>query len=148
MDAKKAILKIGFPAILRVGFALGGLGSKVVRNKKEFKLAVVKALSVSPQVLIEEYLGGWKEIEYEVVRDSLDNCFINCNMENLDPVGLHTGESFVVSPSQTQKSFTESPHAAPLHNRCDNRVVYWNRQSDTPATAEQGRNHLPKGQRS
>lgn len=104
-QAKKAIKKVGFPAILRVGFALGGLGSKVVRDQKEFQEAIVKSLSVSPQVLIEEYLGGWKEIEYEVVRDCFDNCITVCNMENLDPMGIHTGESIVIAPTQTLTDF-------------------------------------------
>ena len=104
-QAKKAVEKIGFPAILRVGFALGGLGSKLVKNYPQFENAIAKALSGSPQVLIEEYLGGWKEIEYEVVRDRFDNCITVCNMENLDPMGIHTGESIVVAPTQTLTDF-------------------------------------------
>lgn len=100
-EAKLAADKVGFPLILRVGFALGGLGSAVVENKKDFKPAVGKALSKSPQVLVEEYLGGWKEIEFEVVRDRFDNCITVCCMENIDPMGIHTGESIVIAPAQT-----------------------------------------------
>lgn len=97
----QAIKTIGFPAILRVGFALGGVGSAIVRSKNEFRQALKKALSSSRQVLIEKSVAGWKEIEYEVVRDSGDNCVTVCNMENLDPMGVHTGDSVVVAPSQT-----------------------------------------------
>ena len=104
-QAKKAVREIGFPVILRVGFALGGLGSKLVKNYSQFENAIAKALSGSPQVLIEEYLGGYKEIEYEVVRDKFDNCITVCNMENLDPMGIHTGESIVVAPTQTLTDF-------------------------------------------
>ncbi len=104
-QAKKAVEEIGFPVILRVGFALGGLGSKLVKNYSQFENAIAKALSGSPQVLIEEYLGGYKEIEYEVVRDKFDNCITVCNMENLDPMGIHTGESIVVAPTQTLTDF-------------------------------------------
>lgn len=104
-QAQKAVEKIGFPIILRVGFALGGLGSKLVKNYSQFENAIAKALSGSPQVLIEEYLSGWKEIEYEVVRDKFDNCITVCNMENLDPMGIHTGESIVVAPTQTLTDF-------------------------------------------
>lgn len=97
--------KIGFPLILRGAFALGGQGSAVVKDKAKLKEFLSKALSASPQVLIEEYLGGWKEIEYEVVRDLHDNCITVCNMENLDPMGIHTGESIVVAPSQTLTNY-------------------------------------------
>ncbi len=97
----QAVEQIGFPVILRAGFALGGAGSAVVKNKKELEKSLIKALAGSPQVLIEEYVGGWKEIEYEVVRDQFDNCLTVCNMENIDPMGVHTGESMVVAPSQT-----------------------------------------------
>lgn len=102
-DALKAVKEIGFPCMIRVAYTLGGRGSGIVSNIKEFERMARKGLAQSRinQILIEESIWGWKEIEYEVVRDSVDNCFINCNMENLDPVGLHTGESFVVSPSQT-----------------------------------------------
>lgn len=100
-SAKSAAKKIGFPVMVRAAFALGGLGSGVARDKAELDAVLKKAFSTSNQVLVEEYLGGWKEIEYEVVRDSKDNCVTVCNMENLDPLGIHTGESIVVAPSQT-----------------------------------------------
>ena len=102
-DALKAVKEIGFPCMIRVAYTLGGRGSGIVNNLKEFERMAKKGLAQSRinQILIEESIWGWKEIEYEVVRDSVDNCFINCNMENLDPVGIHTGESLVVSPSQT-----------------------------------------------
>lgn len=93
--------KIGYPIIIRIAYALGGLGSGICRNKNEVKKLATKALSYSSQILVEEYLEGWKEIEYEVVRDRYDNCITVCNMENLDPMGIHTGESIVVAPSQT-----------------------------------------------
>ncbi|MFX1280090.1 MAG: carbamoyl-phosphate synthase (glutamine-hydrolyzing) large subunit [Promethearchaeota archaeon] len=103
MDALKAVEEIGFPCMIRVAYTLGGRGSGIVNNMNEFERMAKKGLAQSRinQILIEESIWGWKEIEYEVVRDSEDNCFINCNMENFDPVGLHTGESLVVSPSQT-----------------------------------------------
>ncbi|MHA2035158.1 MAG: carbamoyl-phosphate synthase (glutamine-hydrolyzing) large subunit [Promethearchaeota archaeon] len=102
-DAVKAVEEIGFPCMIRVAYTLGGRGSGIVNDRKEFERMAKKGLAQSRihQILIEESIWGWKEIEYEVVRDSVDNCFINCNMENFDPVGLHTGESLVVSPSQT-----------------------------------------------
>lgn len=102
-EALKAIEEIGFPCMIRVAYTLGGRGSGIVNNMKDFERMAKKGLAQSRinQILIEESIWGWKEIEYEVVRDNEDNCFINCNMENFDPVGLHTGESFVVSPSQT-----------------------------------------------
>lgn len=93
--------KIGFPVIIRIAYALGGLGSGICRNKKEVEKLASKALSYTSQILVEEYLEGWKEIEYEVVRDRYDNCITVCNMENIDPMGIHTGESIVVAPSQT-----------------------------------------------
>ena len=93
--------KIGFPVIIRIAYALGGLGSGICRNRNEVKKLASKALSYSSQILVEEYLEGWKEIEYEVVRDKYDNCITVCNMENIDPMGIHTGESIVVAPSQT-----------------------------------------------
>src|SRR5215813_3813859 len=100
-EAVSAAHEIGFPVMLRAAFALGGKGSGVVRDEEEcFRLAARAFVGV-PQVLVEEYLGGWKEIEYEVVRDSYDNCVTVCNMENVDPMGVHTGESIVVAPSQT-----------------------------------------------
>ena len=97
----KAARQVGYPVILRAGFALGGLGSGFAGNEKELRKALKEAFSHSPQVLIEEDLRGWKEIEYEVVRDYSDNCITVCNMENFDPLGIHTGESIVISPSQT-----------------------------------------------
>src|SRR3972149_3202568 len=97
----QAAKEIGYPVILRAGFALGGLGSGFAKNKKELRKALNEAFSHSYQVLIEEDLRGWKEIEYEVVRDSADNCITVCNMENFDPLGIHTGESIVVAARQT-----------------------------------------------
>ena len=93
--------KIGYPVMARVAYALGGLGSGCCVDEAQLRARVAKALAHSPQVLIEEYLVGWKELEYEVVRDRYDNCIVVCNMENLDPMGVHTGESIVVAPSQT-----------------------------------------------
>jgi carbamoyl-phosphate synthase large subunit len=92
---------IGYPVMARVAYALGGLGSGCCRDEAELRARVGQALAHSPQVLVEEYLVGWKELEYEVVRDRFDNCIVVCNMENLDPMGVHTGESIVVAPSQT-----------------------------------------------
>lgn len=100
-DAVEYAQKIGFPVIIRIAYALGGLGSGICRNKSEVKKLASRALSYSSQILVEEYLEGWKEIEYEVVRDCYDNCITVCNMENIDPMGIHTGESIVVAPSQT-----------------------------------------------
>jgi carbamoyl-phosphate synthase large subunit len=100
-DAVRIAANLGYPVMARVAYALGGLGSGCCRNEAELRTRVTKALAHSPQVLIEEYLVGWKEFEYEVVRDRHDNCIVVCNMENLDPMGIHTGESFVVAPSQT-----------------------------------------------
>jgi carbamoyl-phosphate synthase large subunit len=100
-EAAERASQIGFPVMLRAGFALGGLGSGVCRNANEVIDQASRALAHSSQVLVEEYLEGWKEIEYEVVRDGQDNCVTVCNMENLDPLGIHTGESIVVAPSQT-----------------------------------------------
>ena len=100
-QAVKAADEIGYPVMLRAGFALGGEGSGVVRSEKELVAKLSEVFRNVPQVLIEEYLGGWKEIEYEVVRDRADNCITVCNMENFDPMGIHTGESIVVAPSQT-----------------------------------------------
>jgi carbamoyl-phosphate synthase large subunit len=100
-EALGAAEKIGYPVMARAAYALGGKGSGISRDRKELEENVRKALSHSGQVLIEEYLEGWKEIEYEVVRDREDNCVTVCNMENFDPMGIHTGESIVVAPSQT-----------------------------------------------
>lgn len=93
--------KIGYPVMLRIAFALGGLGSGICTNEIELRERASKAFAHSGQILIEEVLEGWKEIEYEVVRDGFDNCVTVCNMENVDPMGIHTGESIVVAPSQT-----------------------------------------------
>ena len=100
-DARKAAEELGYPVILRAAYALGGLGSGFCENENELNQLAEKAFSYSPQVLVEKSLKGWKEIEYEVVRDSYDNCITVCNMENFDPLGIHTGESIVVAPSQT-----------------------------------------------
>ncbi len=100
-QAKSAVLKIGYPVIVRSAFSLGGQDSGVAQNINQLEELVTRALTKSPQVLIEEYLAGWKEIEYEIVRDKYDNCITVCNMENVDPMGIHTGESIVVAPSQT-----------------------------------------------
>ena len=100
-EALKIADDIGFPIMMRIGYALGGLGSGVCYKKDELEKRVEKALSYTNHVLIEEYLHGWKEVEYEVMRDSFDNCITVCNMENFDPLGIHTGESIVVAPSQT-----------------------------------------------
>jgi len=100
-DAVAAAKKIGYPLMIRSGFSLGGLGSGKIEDEEELKKRVQEALSSTPQVLLEEYLYGFKELEYEIVRDSKDQALIICNMENLDPMGIHTGESIVVAPSQT-----------------------------------------------
>jgi len=100
-DAKKAAAELNYPIIIRAAYALGGLGSGFCTNEKELEKLATKALAHSPQILVEESLKGWKEIEYEVVRDCYDNCITVCNMENFDPLGIHTGESIVVAPSQT-----------------------------------------------
>jgi carbamoyl-phosphate synthase large subunit len=100
-DAIRIARGIGYPVMVRVAYALGGLGSGVCADERQLIERVDKGLAHSPQVLIEEYLVGWKELEYEVVRDRFDNCIVVCNMENLDPMGIHTGESIVVAPSQT-----------------------------------------------
>ncbi|MBN2367208.1 MAG: carbamoyl-phosphate synthase (glutamine-hydrolyzing) large subunit [Calditrichaeota bacterium] len=100
-DAVSVAGELTYPVIVRIAFALGGLGSGVCRNEKELRQLARKAFSHTPQILVEEYLGGWKEIEYEVMRDQYDNCITVCNMENFDPMGIHTGESIVVAPSQT-----------------------------------------------
>ncbi len=100
-DAVDAGRKIGYPLIVRAAYALGGKGSGIAESEKHLKLIAEKAFAHSKQILVEEYLKGWKEIEYEVVRDSYDNCVTVCNMENFDPMGIHTGDSIVVAPSQT-----------------------------------------------
>ncbi len=100
-NAIKAAKKIGYPVMIRVAYALGGKGSGIAYNEPELIDIAKKAFSFSTQILVENYLGGWKEVEYEVVRDCYDNCITVCNMENFDPMGIHTGESIVVAPSQT-----------------------------------------------
>ncbi|MEO0250548.1 MAG: carbamoyl-phosphate synthase (glutamine-hydrolyzing) large subunit, partial [candidate division WOR-3 bacterium] len=102
-EAEEAVFEIGYPAIIRPGYTLGGTGGGIAFSEKEFSKIVQRALSRSRngEALVEEYVGGWKEIEYEVMRDSHDNCITICNMENFDPMGIHTGESIVVAPTQT-----------------------------------------------
>ena len=100
-DARRAARELGYPVIVRAAYALGGLGSGFCDNEEELNVLVEKAFSFSPQVLVEKSLKGWKEVEYEVVRDRFDNCVTFCNMENFDPLGIHTGESIVIAPSQT-----------------------------------------------
>lgn len=100
-QVRKAAAELGYPVIIRAAYALGGLGSGFADNEEELNKLSEKAFSFSPQVLVEKSLKGWKEIEYEVVRDRYDNCITVCNMENFDPLGIHTGESIVIAPSQT-----------------------------------------------
>ena len=101
IDARRAAAELGYPVIVRAAYALGGLGSGLCDNEEELDVLVEKAFSFFPQVLVEKSLRGWKEVEYEVVRDRFDNCITVCNMENFDPLGIHTGESIVIAPSQT-----------------------------------------------
>ena len=100
-EAAAAAKMVGYPVIVRAAFALGGLGSGFCNTEEELRELCKKSFAVAPQVLIEKSLKGWKEIEYEVVRDINDNCITVCNMENFDPLGIHTGDSIVVAPSQT-----------------------------------------------
>ena len=100
-EAAAAAREIGYPLMIRAAFALGGAGSGICRNEETLLGRCDRAFSQAPQILVEEWLGGWKEIEYEVVRDVYNNCITVCNMENFDPLGIHTGESIVVAPSQT-----------------------------------------------
>lgn len=100
-EAETIAKKIGFPVMIRAGYTLGGQGSGIAKNSSELKKLVEKALHFAPQILVEQYLHHYKEIEYEVVRDRADNCITVCNMENMDPLGIHTGESIVIAPSQT-----------------------------------------------
>lgn len=105
IEARKIVKSLGFPVMIRAAFTLGGQKSGIAKNIKEFEKIVSSALVFSPQVLIEQYLHHYKEIEYEVVRDQYDNCVTVCNMENMDPLGIHTGESIVVAPSQTLTNY-------------------------------------------
>lgn len=100
-EALQAADKIGFPVMIRAAFSLGGLGSGFANNQEELKVLAQQALAHSNQLIIDKSLKGWKEVEYEVVRDAYDNCITVCNMENVDPLGIHTGESIVIAPSQT-----------------------------------------------
>ncbi|CAM9014754.1 unnamed protein product [Wickerhamomyces anomalus] len=100
-DALKAAESVGYPIIVRSAYALGGLGSGFAKNEEELRNLSSQSLSLSPQILVEKSLKGWKEVEYEVVRDRVGNCITVCNMENFDPLGIHTGDSIVVAPSQT-----------------------------------------------
>ncbi|NOY96174.1 MAG: carbamoyl-phosphate synthase large subunit, partial [Chlorobi bacterium] len=106
-EAKAAAQEIGFPIIIRAAYTLGGLGSGFCENQDELDKLAAKAFSYSPQILVEESIKGWKEVEYEVVRDQYDNCITVCNMENFDPLGIHTGESIVVAPSSQTLSNAE-----------------------------------------
>ena len=103
-EAVEVAKKISYPVMCRIAYALGGLGSGVANNKQQLVEITKKAFSFTKQILIEEYFGGWKELEYEVVRDQYDNCIVVCSMENVDPMGIHTGESIVVAPVQTLTS--------------------------------------------
>jgi len=100
-DALSAADKIGYPVIIRSAYSLGGLGSGFANDAEELHSLAARSLSLTPQILVEKSLKGWKEVEYEVVRDSANNCITVCNMENFDPLGIHTGDSIVVAPSQT-----------------------------------------------
>lgn len=100
-EALDAAEKVGYPIIVRAAYALGGLGSGFANNREELEQLAARSLTLSPQILVEKSLKGWKEVEYEVVRDAEDNCITVCNMENFDPLGIHTGDSIVVAPSQT-----------------------------------------------
>ena len=97
-EAISAAEKIGFPVMVRIAYALGGLGSGIVNNKDELTEKANKAFRFTKQILIEESLYGWKEVEYEIVRDQYDNCITICSMENVDPMGIHTGDSVVIAP--------------------------------------------------
>ena len=97
-EAKRVAHELGYPVIIRAAYTLGGLGSGFCDNDEELDTLASKAFTYSPQILVEKSLKGWKEVEYEVVRDRYDNCITVCNMENFDPLGIHTGESIVVAP--------------------------------------------------
>ena len=107
-QTKKCLKKIGLPAIIRPAFTLGGLGGGIAKSKKDFFKIVKEGLDASPenQVLVEECLEGWKEFEMEVVRDKKDNCIIICSIENIDPMGVHTGDSITIAPALTPVSYT------------------------------------------
>lgn len=100
-EAVDAAKQIGYPLIIRAAYALGGLGSGFASTEEELRNMAARSLTLSPQILVEKSLKGWKEVEYEVVRDADNNCITVCNMENFDPLGIHTGDSIVVAPSQT-----------------------------------------------
>ena len=100
-DALEAAEKVKYPCMIRSAFALGGLGSGICHDPDHLRDMATKAFASSPQILVEKSMLGWKEVEYEVVRDAADNCITVCNMENFDPLGIHTGDSIVVAPSQT-----------------------------------------------
>jgi carbamoyl-phosphate synthase large subunit len=100
-EALAAANTVGYPIIVRAAYALGGLGSGFAANEEELMNLSSRSLTLSPQILVEKSLKGWKELEYEVVRDKVNNCITVCNMENFDPLGTHTGDSIVVAPSQT-----------------------------------------------
>ncbi|WP_185877673.1 carbamoyl-phosphate synthase (glutamine-hydrolyzing) large subunit [Blattabacterium cuenoti] len=104
-DAIDRSIEIGFPVIIRSAYTLGGLGSGYSKNINDLKKLIIKSFSFSSQIIVEEYLEGWKEVEYEIVRDKYNNCISVCNMENVDPIGIHTGESIVVAPSQTLTNY-------------------------------------------
>jgi len=104
-EAQKIAREMGYPVMLRAGFALGGQGSGIAYSEKDLLSITEKAFAFAPQILIEKYLHHYKEVEYEVVRDIADNCVTVCNMENMDPLGIHTGESIVIAPSQTLTNF-------------------------------------------
>ena len=115
-DAKRAAHELGYPVIIRSAYALGGLGSGFCDNEEELVRLAEKSFSFSPQILVEKSLKGWKEIEFEVVRDGYNNCITVCSMENFDPLGIHTGESIVIAPAQslTNKDVTKGPTAPVL----------------------------------
>ena len=107
-EAIVAANEIGFPVMIRSAFALGGLGSGICNDEEMLKDMGAKAFSLSPQILVEQSMLGWKEVEYEVVRDAWDNCITVCNMENFDALGVHTGDSIVIAPSQVYQTFSRA----------------------------------------
>ena len=138
---------IGYPVMARVAYALGGKGSGIAYSPRELREALRKAFTAAPQVLIEEYLDGWKEIEYEVVRDRADNCVTVCNMENFDPMGIHTGESIVIAPSQTLTN--EEYHRLAGHRPQGHPPPRHRRRVQHPVRPQSPRRRLPhhRGQR-